>query len=64
MACPTKSTVVQMTTDLISQMDTRCTNNNIDYVDNGTDATCILNDGGDYYDYRSFAEAGCPTFCI
>ena len=55
---PTEADVDQMTVDDISQMDDRCSTTS-GYVDNDTDATCILNDGQDYYDYRSFAEAGC-----
>ena len=68
MTCPTEADVIQMTVDDISQMDERCSTTS--YVDNDTDATCILNSGGSYYDNyqnsdRSFAEAGClATFVL
>eukprot|EP00929_Paragymnodinium_shiwhaense_P011122 TRINITY_DN1164_c0_g1_i4.p1 TRINITY_DN1164_c0_g1~~TRINITY_DN1164_c0_g1_i4.p1 ORF type:complete len:254 (+),score=39.11 TRINITY_DN1164_c0_g1_i4:65-763(+) len=53
--------VTQADSTDVSQMDTRCSSASESYVDDDSEATCILNSNGDGYDYGNVqSSSACP----
>ena len=45
----------------LSELDSRCSENSVAYVDDSEEASCILNSPGTYYDYGNwYASKACP----